>query len=229
LAFNRDELLARPAGLQPEVRSFGACRAVLPLDPLGGGTWIAVNDAGLALALLNVNPPTPRGPSARLRSRGTILPTLLSVRTLGEAVRRAAELPASAFAPFRLVLVQSGQLAQALGDGNALRLVGPAPLDAPMLYTSSGLGDHLVEGPRRRLFEERFQPGQDLRAAQEAFHRHSWPAQQHLSVCMRRADAATVSHTCIELDDRRAVLTYFPEAPDQGPAAQVLVLPLRRV
>jgi hypothetical protein len=44
--------------------------------------------------------------------------------------------------------------------------------------------------------------------AQDAFHRHAWPDQLHLSVCMSRADARTVSRTCVELDSQSARMTY---------------------
>src|SRR3712207_9571694 len=60
VAFSRDELRVRLAGLPPGVGVFGARRAVHPTDAAAGGTWIAVNDAGLVLFLLNVNLPSPR-------------------------------------------------------------------------------------------------------------------------------------------------------------------------
>src|SRR5206468_9651830 len=55
VASNRDELRSRAPGLAPEVRGFGSRRAMMPIDPVSGGTWIAVNDAGLAMTLLNAN------------------------------------------------------------------------------------------------------------------------------------------------------------------------------
>ena len=54
LFFNRDEqrsrLLAEPPKLNKVNKSHGA---IYPIDPQGGGTWIAVNEQGLSLALLN--------------------------------------------------------------------------------------------------------------------------------------------------------------------------------
>ena len=65
----------------------------------------------------------------------------------------------------------------------------------PLLFTSSGLGDHLVEGVRRELFEGFFAgPAEGWRAAQDGFHRHRWEeGRGHLSVNMARPDARTVS------------------------------------
>jgi hypothetical protein len=55
LAFNRDEARSRSAATPPRWGCYGDREALLPIDPAGRGTWIAVNDAGLAMALLNVN------------------------------------------------------------------------------------------------------------------------------------------------------------------------------
>ena len=77
LACNRDELRSRAAALPPQVRQFGPRRALLPVDPTSGGTWVAANDAGLAMTLLNVNPGNGLGTSAARLSRGNIIPALL--------------------------------------------------------------------------------------------------------------------------------------------------------
>jgi hypothetical protein len=213
LAVNRDESRTRPAALPPQCRRFGGRTAVLPIDPVSDGTWVAVNDAGLALALLNANPggDVPPGP----KSRGTIIPALLHYATLADALRRARQLPPADYAPFRLVLVQHGEVAALRSGGGRRAPVQRARLTKPLLFTSSGLGDNLVEGPRRRLFRQFFAPGADWVARQDEFHRHSWPERPHLSVCMRRADAATVSFTAIDIGDRAARMTYVPGPPDR--------------
>jgi hypothetical protein len=92
-------------------------------------------------------------------------------------------------------------------------------VDEPLLFTSSGLGDAVVDRPRRALFREWFTPSTDWRERQDSFHRHSWPDRTQLSVCIRRADARTVSCTVIELLSASARLTYYPQAPDEpGPS-----------
>jgi len=49
---NRDEKLARPAGLPPKEKMVNGHVALCPSEP-GDGTWIAVNDQGVTLALIN--------------------------------------------------------------------------------------------------------------------------------------------------------------------------------
>src|SRR4029079_17631075 len=53
LMSNRDERRGRAVALQPTVATFGARAAIVPIDPVGGGSWLGVNDAGLVAALLN--------------------------------------------------------------------------------------------------------------------------------------------------------------------------------
>jgi hypothetical protein len=68
------------------------------------------------------------------------------------------------------------------------------------LFTSSGLGDALVEGPRRRLFERLVLGAEDSWLdGQSRFHRHRWPGQPELSVWMERPDARTVSRSVIDV------------------------------
>jgi hypothetical protein len=196
------------------VRRFGNQRAILPIDPVSQGTWIAVSDVGLAMTVLNVNPSRPRPPTTARASRGAIIPALLSSSSLEAALDRASTLPAAVYAPFRLILANAQECVEIQGDGDRLCRIQRVALLRPRLFTSSGLGDHRVEGPRRRLFEMLFQAPREWLAAQDAFHRHSWPGQPHLSVCMRRPDAQTVSQTTVAIHPDRVMLTYAPGPPD---------------
>lgn len=228
LAFNRDESRARAAGLPPRACRFGGRAAALPTDPVSGGTWLAANDAGLALAVLNVNPPAPARAAARpTRSRGAVIPALLGCASPSEALTACERLNYRDFAPFRLVLVGHGVVADVRWDGREpmamTRLVGRSP----RMFTSSGLGDHLVEGVRRELFEEMFAGEPETwEAAQHAFHRHRWPGREHLSVNMSRADARTVSHAVVDVCEVEALMTYRAGAPDQPAAVTTVRLPL---
>ena len=63
-------------------------------------------------------------------------------------------------------------------------------------------------------------------AQQAAFHPHGWPDRPHLSVCMGRQDARTVSHTLVSLSPDQVALRYHPDAPDRPAEAVTLTLPL---
>jgi hypothetical protein len=226
IACNRDEQHTRPVALPPQVRRFGRRFALLPIDPASEGTWVAVNDAGLAMTLLNVNLGDGDQRAIRSSSRGSIIPALLACKTMTAAVAQASALDPSCYAPFRLVLADGRETAELCCDGSRMGPAQRQPLGAPLLFTSSGLGDRLVEGPRRRLFDEWFNNPDDWPRRQDAFHRHHWPDRPELSVCMRRPDARTVSHTVVTIGPNRVTLAYHPDAPDQP--GQVISLSLDR-
>lgn len=225
LAFNRDEQRSRPGGQSPQRQAFGHRLAMLPIDSLSGGTWIAVNDAGLVLALLNGNPKE-RRERATCRSRGTIIPSLLEVETIATVFDRLDALHHPDYPPFRLVAIKSGFLADWRFDGDAISRTDPRAMDQPQMYTSSGLGDHLVDPPRRDLFHQMFPSHADWTECQDRYHQHSWPESPHLSVCMRRPDACTVSYTTIEWDQSQAWMSHHPAAPDLAARPSIMMLPL---
>jgi hypothetical protein len=216
MACNRDEQRTRVPALAPMIRRYGDRHALLPIDPPSDGTWVAVNDAGLAFTLLNVNLPLEeqrRSVGNRL-PRGGIIQRILHCGSLAEAVDQAERIAPGAFAPFRLVITDGSTVVEGRSDGVRLTLRRQS-LERPAFFTSSGLGDHLVEGPRRFLFESFFSGDGNHFASQAEFHQHNWPDRRELSVCMSRADARTVSHTVIDLGLDAVALTYFPDAPDR--------------
>jgi hypothetical protein len=98
---------------------------------------------------------------------------------------------------------------------------------SPQMFTSSGLGDHLVEGVRRELFDDLFgRPPETWHDAQDAFHRHRWAGREHLSVNMCRADARTVSLSTIDIDGDAATFDYHPDAPDAPADRATVRIPL---
>ena len=221
VACNRDESRLRAVALPPSIHTFAACRAAMPIDPQGGGAWIAVSDRGLALSLLNLNPwvydpARPRPPKGPV-SRGLIIHRLLDqAGDFDGAVAAARRLNATDHSPFRLVLGDRRQTAIVRGDGHKITIQAAKPLVEPFFATSSGLGDSLVEAPRRSLFDEFFagRSPADRVARQDEFHRHHWADRRDISVCMTRHDARTVSFTTIDLSPELAVMRYLGDSPD---------------
>jgi len=185
----------------------------MPIDPESGGTWIAANDAGVVFALLNANPgappqsTNPAGPSTR--SRGTIIPSLVESATVSEALARAERIQVEQYAPFRLLLFDRFQLVECVRHGARIRH-RRSYLSAAILRTSSGLGDAVVAGPRRALFQRFFSAPRDPRAAQDMFHQHRWIGREAVSINMCRSDARTVSHTIVEVGSETISMTYVP-------------------
>ncbi len=211
---NRDESRLRPAARPPELRTHDSRQVLMPIDPVSDGTWIAASDTALAGVLMNVyvvqaEPATNILPRTRpLLSRGTILPHVLAADDLAGAVERFKHLNPLDFEPFRLVLLDRTHWLEIVWAAEQLSIDPLRTLDEPLFFTSSGLGDDLVAGPRRRLFEEMFAGPGDLSNAQDAFHRHQWPGREFASVWMTRPEARTQSVTWCELTAVEVTMRY---------------------
>jgi uncharacterized protein with NRDE domain len=231
LACNRDESRERPAAQPPTIQTVGQGRAVLPIDPISNGTWIAANDAGIAATLLNAYPEPERNDEEAAASgkgsRGQLIPSLMRCTDLAEAVELASEIDATRYDAFRLILLTATHVAEVYTDGRNLRSTLPQRLTGPMLFASSGLGDENVDVPRRALFNEMLASSADLRDFQDRYHQHSWPDRPHLSVCMRRPRVQTISYCVVELGRRQIEMVYYPLPPDQPSTPARMSLPLR--
>lgn len=214
---NRDEARTRAAAFPPAIFQLGSLSAIYPIDPRSHGTWIAVNEAGIALTLLNIHPPGWREMLAdpSRGSRGQIIPSLLDADSLDDVQARIARLAPTAYPAFRLLAIDESDLIDAVSDGRRVAIERRARGSNAWLFSSSGLGDELVEPPRRRLFESMFTSG-DLADAQAAYHRSSWSTHPELSVCMRRPDACTVSQTIVDVSPEYVRLRYLGCPPDHS-------------
>jgi hypothetical protein len=223
VACNRDESCARPAALPPLLSWAGDVRAMMPIDLLAGGTWIAATDRRISFALLNYNATGSTSRRTPPASRGTIIPFLSECRDLSDVYTRIASLRSNRFDPFRLLVIASGGVVEFLSDATTIaRRALSHDICKPLLFTSSGLGDEVVEPPRRELFDATL--GREPTAErQDIFHRHRWPDRPHLSVCMSRADARTVSYTTIEMRPTCATMHYRPAPPDEAFAVRSTV------
>lgn len=232
LLTNRDESRkrrdARPPAAHFVEPAHPRLRAIYPTDADAGGTWVAVTTAGFAATLLNANPPgvAPTDRRSGPRSRGELIGGILVGGTVDCVKQRLQGVSPHDYAPFRLVAVDGENIGVWRSDGSAI-VFESSPLGGrPRLFTSSGLGDHVVEPPRRELFESRF--GEDPSAwpaEQDAFHRHRWPDRPELSVCMSRADARSVSLTAVEVESAAVRMAYHAGPPCEAAEDSELELP----
>lgn len=231
LVFNRDERRERPTAALPVIARGLQTRFVMPVDPQGPGTWLAVNDAGLVFALLNlyaagrgatrrpVDAPRP----ASARSRGRIIPLLADATSLEEASRRISQLAWRQFSPFRLLVFGDEALLDARPRLDELAIVR-RPLGDRFMATSSSAQPYDAARLRAQLFE-RIVPRPD-RELQDLFHAHRWQTSPELSVRMTRPEARTVSRTVVERLADRIVVRYAPLEDGAGPAVTTLTLDL---
>jgi hypothetical protein len=217
VVFNRDEQRTRPDAIPPRLKRSEGRLICYPVDPRGGGTWIGVSDTGVVAALLNRSG-TQRSCPGPSQSRGTVVPAVLRARSIAEAVSIVRAWLPMRLAPFRIVICHRTEVYWADGGGDAIGQIHYVPLDRPVLFTSSSLGDATVFEPRKRLFEQllTLMAGRPLEA-QRLFHQHQWPGHPEMSVVMNRRDARTVSRTQIEVGahaDR--IRVHYEPLPDRS-------------
>lgn len=227
IAFNRDELRKRPIAKIPIIGENDDVRYMYPVDPQGGGTWIGVNDFGIAMALLNFNP-EPGSPLIDkiktllpgAKSRGTIIPVLLVHKNMQEVLNHLDSFSVGRFLPFRLIVLDSNNVASLTWNGETFdRHISPWNKE-PFFFTSSGLSDELVERIRRPIFQKMFaEPLHtkntlfDPLRIQDEFHAYHDPGRPHVSICMERNDAKTVSYSVIEISSKTIRLAYKNSPP----------------
>jgi hypothetical protein len=214
VGFNRDERRTRPPALPPAQHIYDNRAAVHPIDPLGGGTWIAVSSSGLVFALLNgysdrddVSPPR------AAQSRGLIIPTLLSADTLDIATTRVQAMDPRAFLSFRLVMIADDGAREAVSDGRQLECRDVREGEA-WIRSSSSVRPEIVLPSREAMFRDDVVPSSSA-AAQDRFHLTRHAADPALGVLMEREDARTVSVTTVEVFATRVRMTYQPLDAEQ--------------
>jgi hypothetical protein len=182
---------------------------VAPVDGDFGGTWIAVNEFGLALCLLNA---TGDAPEDSL-TRGLVIPALIGRYSAAAAIDWLRWIGLRPFAPFTLVALdpQSPPLA-ARWNGARLSIEAVRP---PL--TSSSFNPEQVQRARLGSYAKATAGGQRTSLdALRRFHRHHGRAADAYSTCMHRADAATVSFTSIAVSAHAIRVAYSPAPPCQS-------------
>jgi hypothetical protein len=101
LAMNRDERTTRGFAAPPVRIDVEGVEAVYPRET-EGGTWVAANDCGIALALLNWND-TPHSNARKIRSRGQVIPELIRLGSHRDVETAFNQLDLNGIFPFRLV------------------------------------------------------------------------------------------------------------------------------
>lgn len=202
VVMNRDERRDRAPGRPPRRWPAGrdGGRFTAPVDGDAGGTWIAVRDTGVVLALLNHQHPNDFGVVAGppRTSRGRLVTALAAESAIPDASRlRAAGL--AAFAPFRL-FVAGPSTPPRVFTWNGAALTARRLDPRRGFLTSSSWNPRAVIAARQARFraflrDHRQPTGADL----VAFHAGADdPRGAPWAICMARDDARTVSTTVVE-------------------------------
>ncbi len=222
---SRDESPLRAPAIPPELRVIDGVRVLLPLDAKAGGTWIAANDRGVVMTLLNFNQRPANETLPGRTSRGQVILGAASSDDIDGVMANTSGLDLGGMSPFRLVAAQGETILEGRWDGRDFEIrqhtltrgVDGAPGTA--CFASSGLGDVLV-APRLELWKKWSIAREVTSALQDEYHRHQWPDRPEISVKMKRAEAETVSITTVEVRPDDAIeMRYYTD--DQSTASRM--------
>ncbi len=217
---NRDELYSRGRALPPARATRNGTTYVAPTDTDAGGTWIASNEYGLTVCLLNyyheAMPPAPSEP----RSRGQLVLDAVSFPDSELVDAFLNQSNQSIYRPYTmLVFHRSKEVTQYRWGGRRLtRTVG---ISAPV--TSSGFDFASVEPERVRTYHQTVpeNPGHDDLVA---FHQSHAPERGAYSICVHRSDGGTRAFSIVRVDET-GVAFHHKDGPacEPGPESDVLL------
>jgi Transport and Golgi organisation 2 len=225
LAMNRDEKRSRATALPPAIVDLAERRAIFPRES-NGGTWIAANDAGVCLALINWHR-IERKPAGDIISRGEVTKALAGKSCSTDIADAIAALTLRKLRPFRLIAVVPSEQTVTEWRWNLECLAARAHPWKAQHWFSSGFDERKTEIERRGVCvasHDRQLPAGV--AWLRRLHRSHAPEPGPFSICMHRADAGTVSYTEVAVSPKWLVMRYKNGAPCSTKSTITRALPL---
>ncbi len=229
LCFNRDERKSRSEALPPRREAMEGIQVVAAIDPDAGGTWLAVNEHGLCVFLLNnygaqaVLAESPRHP----RSRGELPLRFASCASRALAIERLLEGSYEDYHPFLVAFADREGVAMYSWDGKDLEGMRVQQ----DFVTTSSFRTSEVQSYRNFRYQSLLAGRAFLTPAdRRELHvgtPHEDPAFDSL---MLRSESRTHSVSTVEIDSDRVIYRYeavLGESRRLGEAEEI-VLPVLR-
>jgi uncharacterized protein with NRDE domain len=202
LYFNRDEMRQRARGAEPEVFEQNGVSYLSPSDPERGGTWIAVNDRGNLVCLLN-DYSVDFDYTGQWGSRGMLVRELAEFSKREEIWSYFSREDELNYPPFTLLFWDGAEMHQWHWD--TLKLEYQENVSPP--FTSSSWQTERVEAGRIALYQKWVT---EKGASLASYHKHAIPGDAESSVCMSRELTQTVSLTSVLISDSKVQMRYTP-------------------
>ena len=226
---NRDELRSRAPALSPTHRLLDGVTVLMPTDGEAGGSWIAANDFGHTLALLNRWDDAPHDVPGPFISRGLLVAQLAATAGPAEVYRALGSIELQRYRPFTLASVGPAEDPR-LFEWNGQALERVTVSEPGLLRASSGSDQAGAERERGALFRAAAaQPGGLDEAALWALHRSHLPEKGALSICMHREEAVTVSLSLIMVSPSLVRFRYVKGSPCEAVESEEFVLERSRM
>ncbi len=229
LLFNRDEKRTRGLAQSPQIYLRDHVQFVAPIDADGGGTWLATNEYGLTVCLLNAYPNQGMRNAPASESRGKIPIYLAAARSLDDVDEQINRIDLRSFAPFQLLAMEPDRPPWFF-EWTGSKLACEYNADWRMPITSSSFQTAVVEAARRAVLDDQIGSKSRLtRAALERYHAGHNPSPSATSVCMHRPDAQTVSFSRVTVSSNQVRLDYSPDSPCRAAALTTVGLERLRI
>jgi hypothetical protein len=192
---NRDELLTRAMADPPQVFRWGTTAAIYPHEA-EGGTWLAANEYGITLAVLNWDDVAKLVRVGKQKSRGLVIPALIASPGAVEVSETLRSHSLAGTLPFCLVGVfaREQEVREWRWDGQ--RLAQNRHSWSARHWFSSGRSDEAAQKQRGATFDAaRKDADADSIDWLRRLHGSHVPEPGPFSVCVHRDDAATVSYS----------------------------------
>jgi len=231
LFFNRDERLTRRRAALPTIQSHdheyvGQLSYISPTDADAGGTWIATNEFGITVCLLNHYQFEQIETYKNWISRGEIVRQFSNVSALAEAEVMFKAMELDDYRAFRMFIIErSGNNRLMVWDGHAARL----ERDVTMPKSSSSVDAKNVKALRKQLFIDLDLSGSKSAEEYIEYHSSHMPTRSKDSVCMHRDDAQTVSLSHVKVTSSSIAFRYADGSPCEVTLSEPLILQLRTI
>jgi len=195
-------------------------RAVLPSEK-GGGTWIATNEYGITLALLNWNIPVPQQ-SVR-RSRGLIIPDLLPLMSAAKLNTALTTYELARCAPFRLFAIIPGEGAVLQWRWDGAHLVNKTWCWDLRHWFSSSASDNRAQELRGGVCSR---ASNDASAGSLAWLRRLHQSHENgpgaFSICVHRELVETLSYTAVSCTGHKILMVHAIGNPCNAREAHIV-------
>lgn len=223
LFFNRDESVFRKRAALPSISAQGGVSYIAPTDADEGGTWIATNQKGYTICLLNHYQFEQIKTYKNWISRGKLVRDFADTDSLAQAQVRFAAMDLRDYRAFRMFIIEpTGGNLLMVWDGHSQRV----ELEVTQPKSSSSVDAQHVKALRKNNFQEL-----GLRSSSNnndfiKFHSSHFPSASKESVCMHRAEAQTVSLSHISVCRDKASFAYMDGPPCESKFGETVSLDL---
>ncbi len=147
---SRDEQADRPLAFFPELYEHNGYKILYPKDPKGGGSWIAVNESGQVVVLLNGAIKAHHPEPAYRKSRGLVVLDLIAK---GSVVDAFEDYDCTGLEPFTVILFEEKNLWCGRWDGK-MKWIEALNSQKPQIWSSVTLYNAELIRERETWFHE---------------------------------------------------------------------------